>query len=105
MYKLLFIRRAFFEVNAFDIFFIGDECRTIEISYSGDDLDDEAKEFLGTYDYMGITTKNGAAVYNHTYKQKLGNGRTTLLKAYLVKDWEQEKYWRVVVNSNSLFNL
>ena len=74
-------------------------CRTIEIRYSGDndDLDDEAKKFLGTYDYLGILMKNDAAIYNHTYEQKLHNGHAYNRIAYLVKDWKRDDFWKVVV--------
>jgi len=75
-----------------------DECTTIKISYSGndDDLDDNAKLFLGEYHYFGKITHNNASIYYHSYEQELANGVTDPEKSYLVKDWGTDEYWKVV---------
>ena len=90
----------FFEFNASSNYFQGDECKKIEISYSGyhGDLDDNAKEYFGNYYYLGITTKNDAPIYSHDYTEHRPDGYSKNRSAYLVKDWGiWGKHWKVVV--------
>jgi len=77
----------------------GDVCWTIEISYSGDvELEEERRTLLGRYHYLGITTKNEAALYSHEYTKVLIDGNHMRRSSYLLKYWDKDNYWKVVTS-------
>ena len=62
-----------------------------------EDLDDTTYSALGIFEYAGITTKNQAAIYNRTAPPR---GEIDLeTDFYLVKDWNIDSYWKVVVSA------
>ena len=64
-------------------------------------LQDEVQQFIGIYDYMGLSTKNDLPIYNRTHEWQ--DGRKTH-SSYLFKDWQDDergqhgKIWKVVVS-------
>ena len=62
-----------------------------------EDLGDYTYSALGIFEYAGITTKNQAAIYNRTAPPR---GEIDLeTDFYLVKDWNIDSYWKVVVSA------
>ena len=74
-------------------------CTSVEIDYTGDkknDLDDDTVRYLGAYQYVGVIEGNDSPIYRLKYDYKVGR-HTKRHESYLVKDWDKDQYWKVLV--------